>query len=254
MEKHDVAAILLDDSAMSRTGIAVIAGQYGRAAALHQRDAGGIDVGAGHFLRAPAHYLISTLGAAAAKVVGNEKIIVTIVTDDERSLDGTVARIEVRSAGIGLDGIVSLGGVLSGAFRPAAHRVPLLRLCKPGKRSIQADKLDTAPERTETEPAGSFLIDDDVRINGIPQVTACNGTDDTAMILPLVIGRRGIERPVGSDTDGGGILSERGAGIIQIVDTVAEQDIGSPSVSPVPRNGLDRPLRSKVFVKSAISG
>ena len=192
MEKHNVAAILLDDSAMSRTGIAVIAGQYGRPAALHQRDAGGIDVRTGHFLRATAHYLISTFGAAAAKVIGNEKIIVTIVTDDERRLDGTVARIEVRSTGIGFDGIVSLGGVLGRAFRPAANREPLLRLGKPGKRSIQADKFDTAPERTETEPAGSFLIDDDVRIDGIPQVTAGDGTYDTAMVLPLVIGRRGI--------------------------------------------------------------
>jgi hypothetical protein len=95
MEQHHVTPVLLDNCAVSRSGIAVIAAHDDSAAPLHQWDAFRIKIRTGHILRAPAHYLIRTSGTATAKVIGNKKIIVSLVTDDERRLDSPVARIEV---------------------------------------------------------------------------------------------------------------------------------------------------------------
>ena len=246
VEQHNLAAVLPHDRAMSRSGIAVVARHDGSAASLHQRDACGIDVRTGHFLRAPAHYLLSTLGAAAAKIIGNKKIIVPSTVNDEGRLDGTVAGIEVRPAGVGLDGIVGLGCILRRAFRPAAQRKPFLRLGEFRKRLVQTDQFDAAPEGTEAQPPVALLIDNDIGIYGVPKVAACNRTDDASVIFPSVIRRIGVESAVGRYSDGGCILSKGRAGIVQIVQPVVEEDVGSPGMPAITGNGLYRPLRSLV--------
>ena len=168
------------------------------------------------------------------------------MTDDERGFHGSVARIEVLAAGVGLDGVVGLGGVLGRSFRTAAEGEPLLGFGDAGEGSVQADELDAAPEGAEAHPARSVRVDEDVRVDGVPVVTAGDGADDAAPVFPPVVGGIRIQGAVGRDADGRGILPEGRAGIIQIVGALVVEDIRSPGVAMVAGYGVQGPLRRGV--------
>ena len=122
--------------------------------------------------------------------------------DDERGFHRAVAGIEVLAAGIGLDGVVGLGGVLGRAFRAPAEGEPFLGLRDAGEGRVQADELDAAPEGAEAHPARPVRVDEDVRVDGVPVVTARDGADDASLVFPAVVRGGRIQGAVGRDADG----------------------------------------------------
>ena len=52
---------------------------------------------------------------------------------------------------------------------------------------IQLDHLDTIPERTPGKPRVSLLINNEIRIDGIPVVSIALRGDEAALILPSIL-------------------------------------------------------------------
>ena len=52
---------------------------------------------------------------------------------------------------------------------------------------IQLNHLDTIPERTPGKPRVSLLINNEIRVDGIPVVSIALGGDEAALILPSIL-------------------------------------------------------------------
>src|SRR5690606_36480217 len=149
-----------------------------RSAAFSEIAAVAIEVGPGDHPRSADHHLVRALASAAALVPGNEKVVPVPLAEDERRLD------------LGRPGPVVGHQDRTLALR---DRVPLLRLGDLGHVRCELHELQSAPERAEAHPGHALLVENDVRVDRVPQVAVRHRAQDDALILPAVIGRVGID-------------------------------------------------------------
>ena len=137
-----------------------------------------IQIRTSHLL-APAYgNTIVALDATAAVIPAHEEIVITTMLHDERSLDGIGAgklgsRIRLCSS--------IAHGMTAGDGQRLSALLDMHRLL------IQLNHLDTIPERAPGKPRGSLLINNEIRIDGIPVVSITLGDDEAALILPSIL-------------------------------------------------------------------
>ena len=111
---------------------------------------------------------------------------------------------------------------------------------------VKRSQLNTVPERTPDEPRLVIVIDDEVRVDGVPVVTLhlTVGTafpfvrgHDAALVLPQI----SSERATAEQADGRTVLAEGGAAVGQPPAPVPFDDIGCPHVTAEAWHRVRRP-------------
>ena len=136
--------------------------------------------------------MVGAAHAATTESCRSKKIIVFSFLDDERSLNLVVVCLDAlfrHSVGVGVSG---------DGLRFSHRRLEV---------GLKLHELDAVPERAESEPWRSFVVDNEIRVDTIVVVSTF-GFDDLAEVHPFVVRRLRVERLVGCDTDGRGVLSE----------------------------------------------
>ena len=134
-----------------------------------------IQVGTLNFLAASYSHAIVAFGTAAAVIPRHKQIVVPIVSENKRGLDGIGACI--------LRGRVLFRGLVIRVI-PAGDGSGFLARCDVHGR-VEAYELDTVPERSPDQPRGiGFPVDDKIRIDGIPVVAFCLRGHHAAFVFP----------------------------------------------------------------------
>ena len=156
----------------------LIAFQNQRTTAIAHVSACLIQIRTGNLLASAHGNTIVTLDATAAVIPAHEEIVIITMLHDERSLDGIGAgklRSRIRLCRSIAHGMTAGDGLRLGALLDM-HRL-----------LIQLDHLDAIPERAPGKPRGSLLINNEIRVDGIPVVSITLGGDEAALILPSIL-------------------------------------------------------------------
>ena len=92
----------------------------------------------------------------------------------DRIRSGKVGRGVLRGIGIQRKGILRIGIIQIVSTGDGAGLAALSNM----HRRVEPCQLDTIPERTPDEPRLILIVDDEVRIDGIPVVATFTGGDD----------------------------------------------------------------------------
>ena len=109
-------------------------------------------------------------------------------------------------------------------------------------RVVQFDELDAIPERTEGHPRAVFVVNNDIRVDGIPVVPFLLAGDDTSFIRPVGISKRRRRQK----TDGRRVFSEGRTRIHHPPFVVPVDDIWRPYMVLEAGNSLLSPCRNLV--------
>ena len=115
-----------------------------------------VKVGAGDLLRPPSHRAVGALGASAAKIPGNKKVIVAAPMHDERGFDSLPGCWQSRLGRRGISRLFTSGKRVEGLM---ANRYCPVR--------GQFAQLDSTPKTAECEPASAMLVGDEIWIDGV---------------------------------------------------------------------------------------
>src|SRR5262249_37811210 len=138
-------------------------------------------IGAGDGRSSADPDVIGAVYSAAAEIEGDKQVVKAIVTNEERSFDGS---LDLSCPG------------------PAGERIEgSLRVNRFAGRSIELDQLDPAPETAECQPGPLFLIEKEIGINGVP-IVALFRLNDQTFVLPPVLGSFWIQGDIGRQADG----------------------------------------------------
>src|SRR5450759_3436905 len=193
-----------------------------RAATFGERLAVLIEVGSGDLPGTAGHHIVGAVDAAAAPVVGDEKVPPGIVLHDERGFDGTADGLLAGTAAERVQGGVLIRG-LTGIGVEAAH-------------------LDATPEAAPVQPDAILVFHHQVGVDGVPIVLVLERAEHHAFVGPEVLGVGGIERGVGGEPDGGVAAAEGGEGVVEVVFAFVIGDVGGPGAARA-GNFLLAPLR-----------
>lgn len=200
VNKH-ISITVRENSRVSRTMDVTVASKKLLAAALHHRLARLVDVRASDRSRAADHGAVSAVDALAARVESGPKVEVVAVLGDDGRLDGA-AVVGARGDG---DQVVRVDGLAG--------------------RRAQLDELETAPERTESEPPLAVGSDVEVGVDGVP-VAVVERLDHEAEVGPGA-GGTGF---AGCEEDCRARGAEAGGGVVHVVLAVVVGKVGGPEV------------------------
>lgn len=93
--------------------------------------------------------------------------------------------------------------------------------------AVKFSHLDPVPETAKREPCLSFLVQDQVRINGI-EIVARIGSQCESLIHSAKLRVLRIQSVVGKQGYARGVLAERGEGVIKVVATVEIRNVERP--------------------------
>ena len=186
---------------------------------------------------AAAHgHAVGALAAAAAVVPAHKEIVVAAVAEDERGLDGV-------GAGMARRGIL----LLVGSSRSVAARYGLWRggqaqrgAAVGGRYRREGSQLNAVPERAPRHPQAVVVVNNEVRVDGVPVVAILAASHQAATVVPVGSGqRRGREQP-----DGRGVPAKRGTTVGHPPAAVPANDVGGPDVAVESGHAVARPLRN----------
>ena len=119
-----------------------------------------VEIGTGDRPASSDDHAVVALHAPTTVVVTDEEIVPALVLEDERSLDGI--RPGIGRSGIGRKALGALGITSCDGERTCSGSGM--------QRRVEAKKLNTIPKRAVGQPRLTVVIDDKIRVDGIPVV------------------------------------------------------------------------------------